>query len=236
MNKEAIIAKIGNDVYSSRHFQEWYTSLNNAGHQLLNIKSVEWVKRINNFPLFIALHIEVNVRGENRIKNNEVVIIRPTTAHCIVWCENNDPALDEIIVVREYRTPVMNPKGFVYELPGGSSFNPNKDMRQVMKDELKEETGLDISLERFELIGGAQSAPTIIANRTILFGIKLSFMEMQYVKQQLNSVHGNFSESEITTLKIKHRSDIMDIRNEHYGWDIRGMISSAIPVQFNYEY
>ena len=46
----------------------------------------------------------------------------------------------EIIVIKEYRSPCRNQSGFVYELPGGSSFKPNTDVYQTAADELFEET------------------------------------------------------------------------------------------------
>lgn len=47
----------------------------------------------------------------------------------------------EIIVIKEFRSPCRNGDGFVYELPGGSSFKPTSDVLQTAADELFEETG-----------------------------------------------------------------------------------------------
>ena len=216
--------QVTKDVWTARHVQEWYHTIRESGHILEEIKDVEWVKRIGKFPLFVAMHVAVRPSQENRVKDNETVIIRPSTSHVLVWSESPH----RVLLIKEYRTTVMNTKGFVYELPGGSSFKPDADPFEMAREELKEETGLDIAAERAQIIGIAQSAPTMIANRSFLVGIKLTKNEMDLVAQKNGEVHGNEKEGEKTYVRVTPLDEIMDADNDHFGWDLRGMIITGI--------
>ena len=90
--------------------------------------------------LFWAIHADIHVTSEKRNKSNEVVIARPDVCCTLAYVPGPHMLDTEIIVIKEYRSPCRNQSGFVYELPGGSSFKPNTDVYQTAADELFEET------------------------------------------------------------------------------------------------
>ena len=122
----------------------WYESQKAAGNRLDGAK-VEWTFRVGPggaFVLFWAIHADIHVAAENRNKSNEVVIARPDVCCTLAYVPGRSLIDTEIIVIKEFRSPCRNENGFVYELPGGSSFKPNSDVYQTAADELREETGL----------------------------------------------------------------------------------------------
>jgi len=119
-----------------------------VGHRLDGAK-VEWTFRVGadkSFVLYWAVQVNIHVTAEGRNKSNEVVVSRPDVCCILPWlpAPGSEPlALDtEIILVKEFRSPARNSSGFVYELPGGSSFKPNADALQTAADELWEECGI----------------------------------------------------------------------------------------------
>ncbi|NEQ52184.1 MAG: hypothetical protein F6K11_18930 [Leptolyngbya sp. SIO3F4] len=156
------------EIWCTEHFQKWYKSQSSAGHSLADVPNIEWILRVGpnkSFPLLLALHVAIQVNGENRIKSNETVIIRPSIATVCAYCPGTTRAQDRFVLIKEYRTPVMNEQGFVFELPGGSSFKPGMDPIALAIKELKEETGISLPRERFKVIGEYQLAATLVANK-----------------------------------------------------------------------
>src|SRR5262249_53246173 len=104
------------EIWRARHFQEWYAVQTAAGHTLADVPSIEWVFRVGadcTMPLFIALHVAMQVHGEERIKANEVAIIRPSIVTVCAYCLGDIRAHDRFILVKEYRASAMNSQGFV---------------------------------------------------------------------------------------------------------------------------
>lgn len=220
--------QIDEELWCARHVQEWYNCLREAGHTLKEIKAVEWVKRVGeSFPLFVALHAAVAPYGENRVKDNEVAVIRPSTAHVLVWCSAGHPRCDRFLLIKEFRTTAMNSKGFVFELPGGSSFDPEADPLETAKDTLLRETGMSFDASRFKEFGIAQCAPTIVANRAFLVSVRLNREEMDALAKKEGEMHGDEAKTERTYICVKTRAEIMNPANDEFGWDVRGMIAAA---------
>ena len=153
------------EIWLTPHFQQWYAAQTSAGHALDDVYNIEWVFRVGSdrdFPLFLALHVAIKVSGENRVKSNEAVIIRPSIVVVCAYCSGNTREQDRFVLVKEYRTSAMNDQGFVFELPGGSAFQSDIDHTAVAIDELHQETGIRLERERFRLIGRRQIASTMI--------------------------------------------------------------------------
>jgi nucleoside 2-deoxyribosyltransferase/8-oxo-dGTP pyrophosphatase MutT (NUDIX family) len=201
------------EIWRTRHFQQWYASQTSAGHTLEDIQNVEWVFRVGqnkSFPLLVALHVAVKVNGENRIKDNEAVIIRPSIVTVGVYCLGQTREQDRFLLVKEYRTSVMNSQGFVFELPGGSSFKPDVDPHDLAMEELEQETGLTLAPERFRVVGQRQLAATQVANQALLMAVELTPDEMDEIAAQPNEMYGNHSETEQTYLCVYTRQQLME--------------------------
>lgn len=202
------------EIWRATHFQDWLRSQNTAGHELVDVESVEWVFRVppgrRVYPLYIALHVHMAVHGENRVKSNEAVIIRPSASTVAAWSPGPTRADDRFVLVKEYRTSVMNPEGFVYELPGGASLKPLADPIDLGIDELYKETGLRLPRERFREVCRRQVAATIVAHQSLLLAAQLTSAEMDDLARREGSVHGDASETERTYLCVRSRRQIID--------------------------
>jgi 8-oxo-dGTP pyrophosphatase MutT (NUDIX family) len=201
------------DIWRTAHFQQWYRTQTSAGHTLEDIQNVEWVFRVGAnraFPLFIALHVAIKVRGEDRIKSNEAVIIRPSLVSICAYCPGDTSADDRFILVKEYRTSVMNAQGFVFEFPGGSSWQPGDDPMPVAMDEFAQETGIRLTRERFQILDRRQIAATMIANEALLVAVRLEPAEMEAIVARQGAIHGNSIETERTTLQVLTRQQMIE--------------------------
>jgi nucleoside 2-deoxyribosyltransferase/8-oxo-dGTP pyrophosphatase MutT (NUDIX family) len=201
------------EIWRAAHFQQWYSAQTSAGHTLVDVPNIEWVFRVGAdraFPLFIALHVAIKVRGEERVKSNEAVIIRPSIMTVCAYCPGDTRAYDRFILVKEYRTSVMNAQGFVFELPGGSSWQPGDDPIAVAMDEFAQETGIRLARERFQIIERRQIAATMIANEALLLAVRLDPAEMEIIVAQQGAIHGNSVETERTTVHVLTRQQMIE--------------------------
>jgi hypothetical protein len=213
-NRQAAERLIPLEIWRAGHFQEWLQSQTASGHRLVDVQSVEWVFRVppgkRVFPLYIALHVSVAVRGENRVKSNEAVIIRPSVSTVAAWCPAAIRDDDRFVLIKEYRAPVANRDGFVYELPGGASLKPNSDPVDGGIDELQKETGLRLSRERFSAVARRQGAATMVANQHLLLAARLTDPEMDELARREGTAYGETSETERTYLCVRTRRQIIE--------------------------
>lgn len=214
------------EIWRARHFRDWYGSQRAAGHALVDVPSVEWTVRSGSkrYPLFCALHVVMRICGEERLKSNERVIIRPSISSVAAYCPGADPGLDRFVLVKEYRSCVMNPRGFVFELPGGASLHDDEDPIELGLQELREETGISLTRDRVRPIAQHQIAANLVANRALLLEARLSGEEMEAVERLAGTVAGNVqSESERTELCVRTRREIME--GDFTDWSTRGMLA-----------
>jgi hypothetical protein len=217
------------EIWRSLHFREWYRAQRAAGHILEDVQNVEWIFRVGPslYPLYFALHVSIRVSGEGRVKQNEAVIIRPSISTTCIFSRGDTPSSDRFVIVKEYRTGVMNSRGFVYELAGGASFSDKYDAVQVAINEVREETGIEVTRERCRVIGKRQIASTMVANQATLIAVELNNTEMDAIEKTAGSVHGNMAqESERTYLCVMSRKQIEEC--DAIDWAVKGMISSAV--------
>lgn len=184
----------------------WYESQKAAGNRLDGAK-VEWTFRVGPggaFVLFWAIHADIHVAAENRNKSNEVVIARPDVCCTLAYVPGRSLLDTEIIVIKEFRSPCRNENGFVYELPGGSSFKPQSDVYQTAADELREETGITVDKSRLKKEMSRQAAATVTTHHVHLFSCKLTPAEMDVARQLAESkaTFGNADETEQTFIEI----------------------------------
>jgi nucleoside 2-deoxyribosyltransferase len=207
------------EIWRAPHFQAWYAAQTAAGHALADVPNIEWVFRVGTdhaFPLFIALHVAMKVHGEDRVKSNEAVIIRPSLVTVCAYCPGDTSADDRFILVKEYRTSVMNAQGFVFEFPEGSSWQPGDDPVAVAMAEFAQETGIRLARERFQLLERRQMAATMIATDAWLVAVRLEPAEMEGIMAQQGAIHGNSLETERTALQVLTRRQLMEGRLVDY--------------------
>jgi 8-oxo-dGTP pyrophosphatase MutT (NUDIX family) len=211
-------------VWRTGRFQEWYRSQRDAGNVLEHARVV-WTFRVGEdrrLVFFWALHAEVYISAEGRSKTNEVVLSRPDIATIVLYqraeCLNDS----RVVLIREFRTPVSNPSGYVWEVPGGSSFKPVPNPRVLASEECQEETGLKIPADRFDFYGSRQLVATMSAHRAHLFAAEATDEEMESLRQKQGIPQGVLEDTERTYVEIPTLREIRE--QELVDWPTLGMI------------
>lgn len=209
-------------IWNQSTFQQWYLAQKKVGNRLEFAKLI-WSFRVghNRDKVFCwVLLVKIWVESEKRIKSNEIVISRTDLTACVMYHK------DEVVLVREFRSPVRNDKCFVYELPGGSSLKENQIPQIVISHEVEEETGLNIEYDRFVQHETRQSLATFSAHITHLFSVELTLSELNQLKNDLGNVHGVVEDTEQTYVEIW---DLKNIRDKQLvDWSNLGMILSVL--------
>ena len=134
------------NVWGTPSFQSWYRSKTSAGHKLENAR-VEFTIRKGKKKDWIymwGLWVDINVAGENRRKYNEHVISRPDISTVLMYRPGANLMETEIVLVKEFRSPTTTADGFVWELPGGSTFDTKKTPEEIHAAEIEEEPVLSL--------------------------------------------------------------------------------------------
>jgi hypothetical protein len=196
-------------VWRSPQFQGWYRELTQAGNRLDSCR-VLWsffIPQANNLLLSYALHVRVWVAVEQRHKENEFILSRPDISAICAFCpdEATHALLDtRIVLVREFRSPGRTADGFVHDLPGGSTFKPGAEPREVAAGELREETGMTLPPERFEYLGARQLVAPFSTHKAHLFGVRLTPQELAEVerRERDGQIFGVEADTERTQLEV----------------------------------
>jgi hypothetical protein len=216
-------------VWNHPAFKNWYQNLQNAGNRLEEAK-VEYTKYVgpkNDFLFFIVLWAKVWIELEKRYKENEVAIMRSDISSCLLYkLDKNDILNSDIVMVKEFRTPVNNFSGYVWELAGGSSFKDKQDPKQIIVDELKEETGVFIESDRIKQLEARQLQATSLTHKSYLFSCELSDKELEDIKEKQGKIFGNAEDTEMTYVEVVKLSSIL--KTDLVDWSNIGMIFSAI--------
>ena len=215
-------------IWNTSHFQSWYEDLKKAGNTL-NDSKVLWsfipkpgcVK-----PFFLAMWTNVRVEQENRNKEIEVVISRPHTSSVVMYKPHKEWLDTELILVREFRSPVSNKDGYVWELPGGSDPSDAVDPRIVAINEIREETSLNIEINRLIFENTRQQAATILSSKTSLYSVVLTEEEINHAKSLKGISFGDHSSTEYTYVEVVTLRDI--IEHDYVDWSNVGMIAQVI--------
>jgi 8-oxo-dGTP pyrophosphatase MutT (NUDIX family) len=215
------------NIWSIPFFQDWYQSQRQAGNQLVSAKLL-WAFAIYKVNLIFsyALHVDVWIAAENRIKSNEFIISRPDISVVVpYWKHPTNPLASEVVLIKEFRSPARTKDGFVHELPGGSSFKQG-DPLQIAIKELSEETKLTIPAERFRYVGSKQLAATWSTHFADVYAVELKQREIEQLKQMAASgeTGGVQEDTEKTYVEVYQVSEV----SQHVDWSMEGMIYHAI--------
>ena len=223
-------------LWKKPEFQTWYLNQKGAGNRL-DGATVDWSFRIgkNKGLVFLyALHVNVWIASENRNKTNEILILRPNVSSIVAYCPPTGTAArtleevygTEIVIVREFRAPVNNAEAMVYEVPGGSSAKPGEHPLVVASEEMREETGLSISADRFQYLGTRQLAATLTAYQSNVYAVQLTPEEILDLKWEAGKAHGNHEDTEYTFVEILTVGEIL--KGSLVDWSNVGMILSSL--------
>ncbi len=215
-------------IWRTSSFQGWYKNLVEAGNRLDDAK-VEWVLRVGptqQFVFFWILHVDVYISAEDRHKTNEVVIARPDISTILLY-ERRTPVRDSrVVLVKEFRSPVSNEDGYVFELAGGSSWKANQNPLEVAVEECHEEVGLCLMPHRFAVHQTRQVAATALTHRAHLFSAELSTEEMDKVAENTHVVRGVKEDTERTWAVVMTYGDLLESTN--VDWSMLGMVASVL--------
>ena len=213
-------------VWRSPAFAAWYEAQRTAGNRLEGAE-VLWSHRTGPGNLFaFALRAAVHVAAEERVKANELVIARPDVSAALAYLpqEKGDP---EVLLVREFRTAVRNPHGFVLELPGGSSWDPSLDPREVARSELAEEAGVEVDLERLRPVASRQLAGTLLTHHAHLYAVELTPAEAAAIRAESDQPRDAGGPNSERTYPALYR--LSTLRSDpRLDWSTLGMIHAAL--------
>lgn len=196
-------------IWQDKTFQTWYGGLQIAGHSLDGFK-VEYVyyrrHKENGNPQskVWAVRPKVRIAGENRSKDNELVFGRPATVSVLMYYPKGESQLDwQVVLVKEYRSAVMNHRGMVYELPGGSiePLDGVHDERTILLSamrEVEEETGITLDASRLRQMDVRQNMATMVACENHLLIYRLDEQEFNDLKVK---------QAEINPLQIEDNAE-----------------------------
>lgn len=224
-------AQVPLHIWQSESFQGWYRGQKAVGNTL-NSAKVVWTffssKVVPVRPIFWALHVNVHIKAENRDKTNEALVLSRMDISSVVLYRRDeaDPENSDIVLVREFRSPVRNSAGFVYEAPGGSSFKPGEDPYTVAAHEVEEETGLKIDPDRVRALESRQLLSTMSAHKSHLFAVELMEEEVQFFRDHAGEVHGVEEDSERTYVEVLKLRDLYT--SNVVDWSMMGMIHRVL--------
>jgi len=224
------------EVWNRNDFQDWLSAQKAVGNRLDGCR-VEWTFRVpvDTFEpckgkprvrmFAFTLHVNVHIGSEDRNKTNECVSFRPDISAVVLHGDSMRGDLCEAVLVKEFRSAVRNSEGMVYELPGGSSRDPNEDPADVALEEVHEETGLKIEKSRLQDRGVRQMSATGAAYVCNLYSVALSHEELDSLKKD-RSVHGLEGDSERTYVEVRTVGQIRD--QQLVDWAQLGMLLSVV--------
>ncbi len=202
----------------------WLAAQEAAGHALRGAK-VAWTwPGPDGRPFWWAAHVAVEVRGEGRVKDNEVVIGRPDVSAVVAYLPAQALTDTLVVLVREYRSGAVTGDGRVHELPGGSQPGA-ADPRQTAVEELAEETGLRVEAARLRAYGVRQPAATVSAHRVHLFSLELTEAEADALADGPQE-HGVAADGERITLELTTYGRLL--ADPDVDWSTLGMVTAVL--------
>ncbi|GAA2158505.1 MULTISPECIES: nucleoside 2-deoxyribosyltransferase domain-containing protein [Glycomyces] len=214
-------------VWRTESFQSWHVAQRDAGNRLEDAR-VEWTFRVGperGCIFYWALHVQMWVAAEERVKSNEVVISRPDTSQVVLYRRGATLEDTTVVLVREFRSPAATKDGFVHELPGGSGTSGTPAAQAVA--EVREETGLAIAADRLRPLGSRQVAPTVIAHRAHLFAAEITADELDRLRAHQGTPHGAGG-TERTWIEISTYGDLLE--SGLVDWSTLGMVTRALAL------
>lgn len=213
-------------IWNLSQFQDWYNNVKISGNILEEAK-VEDVFLLPNGKVFsFRLWANIYITKEKRHKNNEFMFSRPDISSCVLYYPRPDMNQTEVVLVKEFRTPVNNELGYVYELPGGSSFKPNEDIKEIVINEIHEETGFKLDISKLEFESSRQIYATLLTHKCHLFSYELSSYELDQIKKNAYKTFGNIEDTELTYIEIKKVHQLLS--ESLVDWNNLGLILSVL--------
>ena len=206
-------------IWNTPTFQSWYADLKAAGNRL-DWARVEWTWRFPpdyNFVFYWILQVDVFLPKENRSKWNEVVIARPDVSTIVLYRHRNMITLAKVAIVREFRSPVSNTDGYVWESAGGSSFKTDDPLLRAV-EEVHEETGLVVSRDQIRQHKARQLAATMSAHKAHLFSVALTEEQLSWLENQKGRVFGVEEDTERTYVDVVSVHELMKTRSWIGAW------------------
>ncbi len=216
------------NVWNTQMFQNWYKAQKAVGNELRYARVNYIFKMPIMKQIFLwILHVNVYIKEEDRIKDNEFVIARTDISSIVIYRKDEEDLLNsDVILIKEFRSPCCNSEGFVYEICGGSSYKDNDNINEVIKDEIKEETGLEFDADRIQYEGSRQLMATLCSHKCHLFSVKINENELNEIRKMEDSVHGVIEDTERTYLKVYKVKDL--IGSDIIDWSNMGYIMSVL--------
>ncbi len=213
-------------IWNTSQFQSWYSQLKQNGNELCDATVQHFLKFKNGFVFSFILHVNVWVGSEQRNKSNEFIFSRnDISVICPFYRGENETF---IVLIKEFRSPVRNSKGLVYELPGGSSMKPGVDPVENAQHELHEETGIFIQdLSRFKFVQSNQLCSTLSTHKSWVYSVELNAKEFIGVLKTAKekTTFGVVEDTEQTQIEIMPLSKIKEYPID---FSMTGMIYQSI--------
>lgn len=217
---------IPQEIWKLNQFSNWYKQLKENGNWISDARVLHVYRTPKGTPFAFSLWVNVFIKAENRYKNNEFIFSRPDISSCVLYYWRPNPMDCEIVLVSEFRSPVNNELGKVYEVPGGSSVKPGLDPKEIVIEELKEETGFNPDINRIEFEGERQVYATLLTHKSHLYSYKLNSYELDILKSNQNKVFGNEADSERTEIHVMTVAEAID--KKYVDWSNIGQLLYVI--------
>lgn len=224
--REAGLRYIPLSIYRLSQFQSWLSNIKAAGNYIQEAKVLKTFKAPNGKIFAYVLWANIFITKEDRMKTNEFVVSRTDISSCMMYYFHPDPMECEIVLVSEFRTPVNNGEGMVYELPGGSSIKNGVDPLDTVIEEVHEETNFKLNKHKICSEGSLQLAATMLTHKCHLYSYELDNFELDQLKSNQNKIFGNIQDSEMTYLHVFKVKDIID--KGLLDWSNIGMILKVL--------
>lgn len=216
-------------IWQTPSFQAWYRGIKASGNRLDGAK-VLWMADARAHevtpvrPFYWALEVDIHVTTEGRNKRGEI-ISRPDISTVVLFRRNSRAWDSEVALVREFRNSVRNSEGFVYEAPGGSSLKATSNPYEVAAQEVWEETGLNLTNDRFNALEDRQLASTMSTHKSHLFSVVLTDEEWAVLRSNVGKTFGA-NDDERTTVRTLKLRDLL--ASNTVDWSMFGMILRAV--------
>lgn len=222
-------------IWNLNSFQSWYLMQKSNDNKLKDAELLWNFKVGPNKDIIFAYVLWVNIwiEDEKRNKSNEFVFFRTDISSVVLYKKAENFRNTEIVLVKEFRSPVRNGSGMVIENPGGSSFGSILKASEVAAEEVFEETGLRIEPSRFKFHCSKQIAATLSSHVCSLYSVELTNEEMQEVKKAVKEykIFGNLEDSERTYLLTTTVDELLRRNYVLVDWSMLGMILKVIGEQ-----
>lgn len=215
-------------IWTTEAFQAWYANLKAAGNRLDGATVHNTVVVGKKHIFAFVMHVNVWVDDEQRHKSNEYVFFRKDISSVVAIYR--EAGVTHLALVREFRSTVNNPEGFVYEFAGGSALQAGMDPQVNAQHELVEETGLlVVDANRFRYVGARQLAATFCSHRAQVYAVELNAEEFARLNTAaLNkTVFGDGGGCELTYVEVTTLDKLFDLPVDY---STLGMLFEAVRI------